>query len=217
LKRLVFLAGTVGVVLLALWALNPRPLAPPPSPGDCVMIAVASNDWHTNLYLPAEAFPADSGLRRDWPEADWFVIGWGDEGFYLEGPSVSGAFAAMVPPSPTVLHIVALETSPEAYFLDRSVAIAVSRQGLDVIAADIMGELARSESGQPIRLEGGFLPGQSAFYRATSSYHLLRSCNQWTADRLRRSGLAINSPVSSFAQPLVWQLDWFAPKSCPPD
>ncbi len=216
LKRLRTPLFLFGLLVTALWALNPRPQAPPAAPGDCVMIAVASNDWHTNLYLPADAFPADGALRREWPAARWFVVGWGDEGFYRKGPNLSRAVSAMVPPTPTVLHIVALETRPDAYFLDHAVPLAVSTAGLDIIAGDISAELARTASGQPVRLTGGFFPGRSAFYRATSSYHLLRTCNQWTADRLRRAGLPVNAPVSAFAQPLIWQLEWRAPKACPP-
>lgn len=215
IKTLRWFAVAVGAVVVIALVLNPRPQAPPASPGNCVSMAVASNGWHTNLYLPAEAFAADSDLRRRWPWARWFVVGWGDESFYREGPTVSGAFAAAIPPSPTVLHIVALEDRPDSYFLDDWEFVAVSREGLGVITSDIEAELSRDGNGGAVMLSEGYYSGRSGFFRAESSYHLLKSCNQWTADRLRRAGLPINSPVSSFAQPVMWQIRFRAPKQCP--
>lgn len=209
-----------GLTLLALIAficvtLNPKPAAGKPSAGNCETITVSTNGFHTNLYLPADMFSETSTIRSEWPGASWFVVGWGDEGFYREGPNISRSIAAIIPPSPTVLHITATPESPDQYFLDDAVTVALSTDGMAEIARLIEARFARTVDGEPITLAEGHYPGVSAFYRAKGSYHAFHTCNQWLAGVLRRAGLPINAPSAIPAQGVMWQLKLRAPKTCP--
>ena len=185
---------------------NPKPLAPPARPGDCTEIQVSDNGWHTNVYLPASAFPATHAFRRDYPFASWFVIGWGDESFYRYGPTVLRGLDAIIPPSPTVVHVIALDAPPGTYFLDRSTPVSLSRAGLSQVAAQIDASLSYNAEGEAISVSEGHYPGASRFYRSDFSYHAFRTCNQWTAGVLRKSGADINAPVSMMSGVLMWQL-----------
>ncbi|MEM9938548.1 MAG: DUF2459 domain-containing protein [Pseudomonadota bacterium] len=207
---------TLLMLLVAICVIfNPRPAAGKPEPGNCETITVASNGFHTNLYLPASMFAEASTMRSEWPTARWFVVGWGDEGFYRDGPSILGSINAIVPPSPTVLHIIATLNPPETYFLDEAVSVAVSSDGMTEIARLIEARFERTAAGTAIRLADGHYPGASAFYRARGSYHAFHTCNQWLAGVLARAGLPINAPSAIPAQGVMWQLRLRAPKVCP--
>ncbi|MDJ0919615.1 MAG: DUF2459 domain-containing protein [Henriciella sp.] len=204
----------LGLVLAICVVFNPRSVAGKPSAENCATLQVASNGFHTNFYLPAHVFSEASTLRQAWPTASWFVIGWGDESFYRDGPTLARSIAAIIPPSPTVLHVIATPDTPETYFLDEAVTVALSTEGMDEVARLIEARFARTEDDEPIRLADGHYPGASAFYRAKGSYHAFHTCNQWLAGVLRRAGVSINAPSAIPAQSVMWQLKLRAPKAC---
>lgn len=202
-------------LLTACVVANPRPLAPPPQGDDCSLIHVADYGVHTSLYVEASLLPSSSSLRQRWPEATHFVIGWGEEDFYRHGPTVGRAAKAIIPPSPTVLHAVALARPPEDVFEASTEPVALSQAGTEVFARQVERYIAKDETGRPLVLSEGHYGATSAFFRSTGNYHLLHMCNQWTAGLLRRSGVAINAPISLPSKAVIWQLDAFAAQSCP--
>ena len=206
-KFLYSLASLAVLIIVICIATNPTPLAPPPSEEDCVTIRVSDNGWHTNLYLTADTFPEDHPFRRDYPWAGWFVVGWGDESFYRDGPTVARGIDAIIPPSPTVIHVIALSRPPEFAFLDRNVEFALSREGLGQLVTEINASLQYDAEGEPIIVSEGQYPGSSRFYRSRHSYHAFHTCNQWTAGVLRKAGLPINASASLMSGSLLWQLD----------
>lgn len=66
------------------------PPGPPPTPGDCATIRLWSNGWHVNLAMRAELFDRDHVVRRLFPEARYFLIGWGERNFYTSKNPASG-------------------------------------------------------------------------------------------------------------------------------
>ncbi|MAP93828.1 MAG: hypothetical protein CMK07_02660 [Ponticaulis sp.] len=217
-RRAIFLslalisAGIVAICILA----NPAPLVDGPTRDDCVTIQVSDNGWHTNLYLPASAFSPDHTFRQDYPWANWFVIGWGDETFYRFGPTVGGGIDAIIPPSPTVLHVIALDKTPDTYFADRTIDVGLSLAGLNELARQVDQSLERTADGEAITVAEGHYPDVSRFYRSGLSYHAFHTCNQWTAGALRKSGVSLNAPVSFLSATLFWQLE-SKDKVCPAD
>lgn len=199
-------AGLLLVITGLCLMTNPAAKAPAAKAGDCVAVTVSDNGWHTNFYLPAEAFPDSSPLRRDFPLADWFVIGWGDEGFYRLGPDLSRGIDAIIPPGPTVLHVIGSIDPPEEIFLDKTKVALLSEKGFEVLIEEIEASFARDEAGEYVIVADGHYPGNSLFYRSPLSYHAFHTCNQWTAGRLRRAGVNINAPVAMLSGALMFQL-----------
>lgn len=206
IRLLKILAGLCLVIAGICLTTNPSPKAPEAKPGDCVAVTIADNGWHTNFYLPADAFPDNSPLRRDFPGAEWFVIGWGNEGFYRLGPDVSRGIDAIIPPSPTVLHVIGSIDPPEEVFLDKTKVALLSEKGLEVLIEEIEASFARDEAGEYIIVADGHFPGVSLFYRSPLSYHAFHTCNQWTAGRLRRAGANINASAAMLSGALMFQL-----------
>ncbi len=213
LRRIVLTCAALALIAAAA---NPRALAPPPSPGDCRLATVASNGFHTTLYMPAEAFPLAGPLRAAFPSARWFAIGWGDETFYRQGPGVRRAVDAAIPPSPSVLHVIALNRRPDEAIRADTVDIALSHSGFAQLAQDLEAEIARDATGAPVVVGPGQWPGRSLYFRSPRSYHALQTCNVWTARLLVRAGAPVNAPISAPAQILTGQLALFAPRRCPP-
>lgn len=210
--------ATAIVILAALTlaACAGSPRAPGPSAGDCALIHVSSNGWHTRVHLPAAAFPADGPLRRAYPEADWLSIGWGDAGAYPNPLTFSRGAAALLWPTDSVLHVSGHMRDPRtAYRLDFQ-TVAVSQTGLTGLAAELERDLALDDAGEPFFVAPGLGGRSSRFYAAQPSYHVLRTCNVWMADRLAGAGLPTGwSAVHFFPGTLMGRLERRALPACP--
>lgn len=161
-----------------------RPLAPPPTAQDCVSIAVLSNGFHASLAVPAEVARR---MGADVGAAPWAEIGWGEaRAFQAEALSLDVAVGAVLAPGPTTLFVAPLPGPPRPG--PRVAALGLSRAGLDRLAADLAAETARDAQGRPVILSRRF---GGAFYGATGAYRFWRTCNVWTAERLRRAGAAL--------------------------
>ena len=164
---------------------RPEPLAA----SDCTVIAVSENGWHAGLYLPAEAFEAGSPLRAAFPQADWFAIGWGDAQAYPGPLGPINGTAALLWPTPSVVHLAGLDRDPRRAYRQDYVDIAVTDAQRTRLITAIEAEFTRADDAGPERLADGLDSRGSAFFAARSSYHLFNTCNAWLARRLEEAGL----------------------------
>lgn len=210
-------AACVLALLAYLYVPLPAPRVAPPSAGDCVELHLYSNGFHSDIAAPAAIFPPDHPLRRLYPDAQSFLIGWGEERFYYsEHFDIGLALDALIPPSPSVLH-VAYNALPSSAYLspDSDVTIAVSREGAARFVAFIDRELALDAEGAPIRTRDGKVVGRSAFLRGRSNFHLFSVCNQWMARALRAAGVDVNARAAWFGRPLMADVRRHARARCP--
>lgn len=211
-----FICLLTAFVLALAACTRPEPVAMA-SAGDCQLIAVSSNGWHANIYLPAAAFPEDGAVRSAFPEARWFSIGWGDEGAYVDGVNLANSFTAIAWPTPTVLHVAALQRDPREVYLSEYRDVALSGEGLARLVAALEAELALEEAGAPRFVADGLDPRGSAFLAARSRYHAFNTCNVWTAARLREAGVDVGwSGGHLLPASLLNRLERTAPSTCPP-
>lgn len=221
--RLRSVSGTFTVLFFALLVYLYLPLPPPrvapPARGDCVMLHMWSNGFHSDIRAPAEIFPADHPLRRLFPEARTFLIGWGDQAFYYSnGTNLWLALDALVPPSPSVLH-VAYNAETSAHYLgpNDDTPIAVSREGATALVAYIDRALVLDSAGRPIPTSTGKVIGHSMFLRTRGSFHLFNVCNQWLARALRAAGVDVNARAAWLAGGLIQQVRETGRTACPAD
>jgi uncharacterized protein (TIGR02117 family) len=215
------LAATItlaGAALVAyLYMPIPAPNVAPPSAGDCVELHMWSNGFHSDIGAPAAIFPADHPLRRLYPDAESFLIGWGEQAFYFsDGTDLMLGLDALVPPSPSVLH-VAYNAGPSSAYLgpNDDTAIAVSRAGAARFVAYIDRALMLDEAGAPIVTTPGKVVGRSVFLRTRGSFHLFNVCNQWMARALRAAGIDVNARAAWMAGPLIAQVRKTGRTGCP--
>jgi uncharacterized protein (TIGR02117 family) len=217
MNRLLPLICLLTALIFALPACSrPMPVAAA-SAGDCHLIAVSSNGWHANVYLPADAFPADGPVRRAFPDARWFAIGWGDASAYVTGVNLFNSLAAIAWPTPSVLHVAALNRDPREAYVSAYRDLALSGEGLAALTSALESELALDGEGAPRFVADGLDPRGSAFFAAYSRYHAFNTCNVWAAARLREAGLDTGwSGGHLLPSSLLNRLERTAPSRCPP-
>lgn len=212
------LAAALVLALLGyLYLPLPAPGVAPARAGDCVTLHLWSNGFHSDIGAPAALFPEDHPLRRLYPDAREFLIGWGDERFYYSDRfSLWLALDAIIPPSPSVMHVTYNAPAASAYLGPTDdVAIAVSREGAARFVAYIDRALALGPDGGVIRTHDGKVVGRSAFVRTRGSFHLFNVCNQWMARALRAAGLNLNARSPWFGDQLVREARAAARSACP--
>jgi uncharacterized protein (TIGR02117 family) len=193
-----------------------------PTPGGRA-VYLDSNGVHVDLVLPALIDGRD--LREDYPlehpdrDAQWISFGWGDRGFFLDAAewqnlTLGTALRATLLPTPTLMHVDYDRWAPLPD--EDCVRVEVSEVELARLLAWVDAGFARDEAGRPIRIEGagyrrssGGPPdgafADNAFFEARGSYHLFRTCNEWTRQGLEQAG--IRAPIwSPFDEPILRQL-----------
>ena len=214
-------AATVTLLAVALFAYLyfpiPAPNVPAPSAGDCVELHLYSNGYHSDIGAPAAIFPENHPLRRLYPHAESFLIGWGDQAFYYsDGTNLWLGLDALIPPSPSVLH-VAYNAGPSSAYLSPNddTPVAVSREGAARFVAYIDRYLVLDAQGNPVRTSSGKVIGRSSFLRSRGSFHLFNVCNQWMARALRAAGVDVNARAAWLAGPLIRQVRQVGHVACP--
>ena len=210
-----------GAALLALAALVVAFVAWPQAPlgaraakpGDCVGAQVWSNGFHVDLALSADLLPAEHPLRRLYPHARSFLIGWGDEAFYRsEGKDMLMGLDALIPPSASAMHVVAGDRAVEEYFIPQlKVPIGISHAGAQRLGAYLASALTRDAAGAPIVVAPGHLPERSVFLRTGEDFHAFNVCNHWMARALRAAGVDVNARTAWLADALAKQAGRAAP------
>lgn len=157
-------------------------------------VYVASHGWHTGFIIPA------GPLRKSIPElgrrfggSGYIEIGWGDRGFYqAEKITADLAIRAIFWPTESVVHAVAVPTDPVAFFPNSELEeLRLGEEELSSLLEFISGSLYRDGGGDIMPLGKG-LYGDSQFYRGVGDYHLMNTCNKWTAKGLMSAGMDIS-------------------------
>ena len=193
-----WLLGPV-LALCAAWLATCETAPPPPSDDDgprTRLVQVASNGWHTAIVVPAPALAATGLLPEaaDFPGAAFLEFGWGDRTYYPAKEKTLGmTLAAALAPTPAVMHMAG-----------RAAALAGGGGGLEVVPValtdagfrNLVGAIAatfeRPSGGRAESVSRGLYPG-SRFYHARGEFHLLNTCNTWTARMLHAGGVALSS------------------------
>lgn len=195
----------------------PAPAIAPASAGDCVVLHLWSNGYHSDLGVPAEALPEDHPLRRLYPNAETLLIGWGERDFYYsDGRNLWLGLNAIVPPSPSVMHVVdGADTGISYLGATADYTFAVSHEGAAHLASYLRDELQLTPAGDAEVWTMGKVVGHSSFLKARTNFHLFNVCNHWMARALRAAGLNINTRDKWFGGPLVDAARRAAPAACP--
>lgn len=195
----------------------PAPNVPQATRDDCVLLHLYSNGFHSDIGAPADIFPADHPLRRLYPNAHSFLIGWGDEVFYQSsGYDLFLGADALIPPSPTVLHI-AYNAAPSSVYLgpNDDMDIAVSHEGARRFVDFVDRALVVGADGLPVIVTTGKVVGRSSFLHARDNFHLFNVCNHWMARALRAAGVDVNARAAWLAGPMIREVHRRARTTCP--
>ena len=195
-RRRAILRAWLGKLLLALllggvpWA---SVEASTPSNADATRVVfVTSNDWHSRIVVAVADLPA--GLlpeAADFPGAAWLAIGWGDHEFYpMRDPPAWLALKAGLWPTDAVIHLVPLVAPPRAADGFEVLEIELGATEHDALLVAIDATVARNGAARAPIAAPGLYRG-SLFYPSHGRFHLLNTCNSWTARQLVAAGLPI--------------------------
>lgn len=178
-------------------ALVPASPASGRSPGEPERIYLATSLLHADFAIPATeevkrrfAFLRPAGLPLDHPDLRYLVFGWGSRAFYIAtptladirpGPVVKGVFGDR-----SVMHVVAARDVA----IDPGVmAIDLPPGGLERLASFIEQGFARDEAGAPVHIPDAAYGSSDAFFEGVGRFDIIRPCNIWVAEGLRRAGI----------------------------
>lgn len=204
--------GCVAALLLALLAACARERLPPPAAeeGARVPLLLVRHAWHTGLVVPATAFPETSPFRAAFPGADWLELGWGDRLFYPHpDPSLATALRAALWPTPSTLALAAHRGPAETVPGEELWLLEVGAAAVERLHARALATLELDAQGRPIPVAAGRRPNE-LFWASSEPFHLLRTCNRWTAELLRAAGLPVEPVGIVTAGDLLRQLEPFA-------
>jgi uncharacterized protein (TIGR02117 family) len=171
------------------------------------VVYVISGGWHTELGLPLDAISGPlAALKPEFSSASYLVFGWGARDYYMaRNPGIGDVLRALAP-GPAVMLVIPLQIPPEAFFgAPNAVLIQVSRDGIERLSELLWNYLAADRREAPRRVGTGPYP-QSVFYASTGTYNLSHTCNTWTAEALRVTGLPVTAAGVVFASQVLDQL-----------
>ena len=190
LLALLLLYGLLAL-LLPLIPVGPEATAPPP---EGATVWVESNGVHTQFVVPTrnatidweQRFPSEWFPELTYPCA-FVAIGWGDKGFYLETPNwsdlrLSVAFKAAFFLGSAAAHVEWIPYEPEPGKRCRKLVLteAQYRRLVDYLLATFQ----LDEAGRFRRIDHPGYNTRDAFFEASGTYSLVRTCNQWTGSGL---------------------------------
>ena len=204
-----------GAILFSACASPVEGLWPPPPDSAARPILVSLDTWHAMIAFPRENGTEDSGLRTGRNSSDsgpqssalgsqhlYEEWGYAERAWYLEDQQgLSGIVRALFWPTEGVVEVghydrVWAERTPQPpaeLFVFR-----VSDEGYRRLRRYLRGTISVDTPIASI--------GQSAFYPAAHSYHLLHTCHQYAAHALREAGLPISAFWAFNRTSLAWQL-----------
>ena len=179
--------------------------APAPNPvetrdgGPRIAVYLVAHEKHSGIVARRADIPAGLWPEiRDFPQADYLEVGWGDRDYYYgRNQGLGGALrAAFGSNNPSVLHVAGVR-GPLTQRFPKSeiIEVKVSRDGFDRLVRYIQDEYDRAGASVAVPLGPG-LYGDSRFYPARQPFSLSRTCNVWTARGLRDAGLPIHDSIT---------------------
>ncbi len=172
-----------------------------------VTIFVRTNGVHTWLMLPAEAAGIDwrplapvAHIRDPRYGGNYLAIGYGNRDFYLNTPTWSDlsprtAIAAAFGRGPSLVHV---EHEHDPAPNEWQQPIMLSEEEYRKLAAHIRKSFDFDPGGRTKPLLGRGYGPADIFYEGRGPYNAYRTCNEWTGEALRASGVktGIWTPLS---------------------
>ena len=179
-----------------------------PSTAERHTIFVTSNGWHSSIVLArADLPPGRIPEGADFPKARFLEFGWGDAEYYpAKNVTLGMTLRAAVVPTPSVVHIAGLAVAPARRYPSAEVVpLALDAKRLGRLVDFIDATFERRGRARATAIGPGLYP-DSRFYPATGQFHLLNTCNTWTARGLAAAGFDIAEPGMARAEALMRQV-----------
>jgi uncharacterized protein (TIGR02117 family) len=174
---------------------EPSRFATAPPPPGMHSIFVIAHAHHSGLIVRAQEVPRDAWpARRDFPDAEFLVMGWGDREYYPhDDPGVSlGMRALFTAGRLSTLNVIPVSGSlTEAFPGSEAIELHVSDDGFQRLVAFVRKTYELDAQGRAIPVRSG-VRHAGRFYASARTFHALENCNTWVARALRHAGFDIH-------------------------
>lgn len=206
-----WLALAVGCYFLAGWIGSSIPANHQfQQPDQGVEIIVGTNGVHTTIAVPlrgpdmdwTRVFPS-SDLPNPWQPYTHVAISWGERAVFLDTPtwgdlSPLTVLRVMSMGGDTLYHVEHwVAPAPSSDFRPLRVTRAQYRKLVRALLRDLPPRTADR------RVYPGYSP-HDVFYDAHGTYTLYKTCNEWTGETLRRSGLPMGAWTPFAGSVMKW-------------
>ena len=159
-------------------------------------VCIINDGMHTNIVLPIQKNIVDwrkfmniSAIGKDaTANYKYLTFGWGDRDFYIQTPTLAElnlvtAVKALFLPTPSTILVQGFANIPQNRDFK---CVKVTKTNYLKLTQFIQNTFQLNSQNQPIRIANGHL-SSSGFYAANGSYSILKTCNNWTAEALRKA------------------------------
>lgn len=191
----------IGVILLYLltgFCLSRITINKEPITSNDVEIYIKTNGVHTDIVVPVKneqinwsnEIKFDNTTSKD-SIMQYLALGWGDKGFYLETPTWADlkfktAFRAAFGLGNTAIHATFYRSMIESKSCKK---IYISKEQYSRLKEYISTSLQKDKNGHAICINTkANYNNNDAFYEATGSYSMFKTCNSWANKGLKVSG-----------------------------
>ncbi len=157
----------------------------------CISIFLLSNGVHTDIVLPMKTEEKDWNVLNNNPANNYVAFGWGDKGFYLETPTwadlkFSTAFKALFFLSSSAMHVTLFETMNEGPNCRK---ITITKENYKKLISFIESSFQTDAKNDYLKIDCTPYGKNDKFYEAKGTYNLFYTCNTWTNNCIKYSGL----------------------------
>ena len=181
------------------------------SPASCdVKICVINFGFHSEIVVPVQnpMFDWRKHLSLNQIGADknadynYLAFGWGETEFYMNPPremdaKIAAGIKALFLPNSSAIRVEGYKNLPQNYEIE---CFGVSKTGYLNLNKFIKDTFQLDRQGEKIRLPY-IVRKNVSYYEAKGTYSILRNCNSWTAEALRKAD--VNTPMWAGLSPAI--------------
>jgi uncharacterized protein (TIGR02117 family) len=168
-------------------------------------VYVVSHAWHTGFVIPStKVYEVIPPLEKRFGGSANIEFGWGDKRFYQAKEITIGlTIRAILWPTDTVVHAVAIPKNVRGYFANSQIyLLCLNDKELSSLVKFVLNSFGKNRLGEVEMLAKGIY-GDSQFYKGVGDYHLLNTCNEWTAKGLKSIGMDISPATKLTAESVM--------------
>lgn len=184
---------------------EPSRFADAAPPAGMRSIFVIAHAHHSGLIVRANEVRLDAWpARRDFPHAEFLVMGWGHREYYPhDDPGVSLAIGALFVPGLSTLNVIPVTGAlTEAFPGSEILELHISDAGFQHLVSFVRETYELDAQGRGIPVSSGARHA-GRFYASARTFHALENCNTWVARVLRHAGLEIQAETTLTAGTLL--------------
>jgi uncharacterized protein (TIGR02117 family) len=157
-------------------------------------IFIIAHAHHSGIIVRANEVRVDAWpARRDFPDAEFLVMGWGHREYYPhDDPGVSLAMRALFTQGLSTLNVIPVSGAlTQAFPGSEIVEMHITDAGFERLVKFVQDTYELDAQGRGIPVPSG-VRHSGRFYASPRTFHAFENCNTWVARALLQAGVDID-------------------------